>query len=94
MSWLAILNWLPALVSLVAELVQQFETPEAPGEKKKQAVMDLLKASVDAANGMGVKVPATIVLTLASAVIDAVVAGYNLIGKFQKKTSAASASAA
>lgn len=74
-----------AVLALLPQLIKEFETPGAAGPDKKNAVMEVLKSLLDAMTTMGLKVPATIILTLASAAIDAIVAGYNLVGVFTKK---------
>lgn len=94
MTWIAVLAALPTLFTLVKQLVEDFETDQVPGEKKKEAVLQLLKAAIDATGSMGITIPASILLTLAAALIDALVAGYNLIGKFRKKSPAPAAAPA
>ena len=83
MSWITVLSAIPALVQVISELVRQFEVP-GNGAQKKAAVLEVLKTSLDTLSRMGITVPGTIVLTLASAIIDAVVAGYNALGLFKK----------
>lgn len=87
-NWIAVIGALPMIFNLTKQLVEDFEVPGVPGERKKQAVMDLLKAALDSTVAMGIQVPASIVLTLASALIDAIVASYNLVGKFARKAAA------
>lgn len=88
MNWIAVFGALPMLFTLIKQLVEEFETDAVPGPKKKQAVMDLLKAAVDTTAKMGIPIPGSVILTLADALIDVVVAGYNLIGKFEQKPQA------
>ena len=89
MNWLEVLGIIPAIVAMVKDLVKEFETPGASGPDKKNAVLAVVKAGLDALGQMGVKAPATIVLTVADYVIDAVVAGFNLVGVFTKKAAGA-----
>ena len=83
MNWLTVLGTLPALVEVIIQLVKQFETP-GNGAEKKAAVLEVIKTSLDAMGKMGITVPGTVVLTLASAIIDTVVAGFNALGIFKK----------
>lgn len=92
MNWIAVFGALPMIFSLTKQLVEDFEIPGVTGDRKKQAVMDLLKAALDTTTSMGIQAPVSIVLTLASSMIDAIVAAYNLIGKFSKKAAAQTAS--
>ena len=82
MTYLAVLTALPALIKMIIELVKQFETPNSTGEEKKAAVIAVIKAALDALPIMGIQVPTTIILTVVSAVIDAIVLVYNKTGVF------------
>lgn len=79
----AALTIFQAILTLLPVLIKEFETPGVPGAQKKQAVMDVIKSLVDGLGTMGLKVPGTIILTLASIAIDGIVAGYNLVGVFK-----------
>jgi len=72
------------LMPAIIELVKQFEVPGIEGASKKDAVMGVLKGIIDGLDQTGIQVPGTVILTIASFVIDAVVAAFNLIGIFKK----------
>jgi hypothetical protein len=83
LTWITLLAALPALFAAVKELVLQMEQPSAPGAAKKEAVMNVLQAALSAINSAGIALPVTTVLGIASAMVDAVVAAYNLLGVFR-----------
>lgn len=85
MNWIEVFGAIPALYLLVKQAVVDVES-DAPGSQKKEAVMAVVKAALDALSSMGMKIPATAVLTIASGLVDAVVAILNVAGVFKKKT--------
>ena len=91
MNWIELalqaLKFLTALVPAILELVKDMEQPGVKGEVKKQAVMDILKGIIDSFEKMGIRVPGTMILSLASYVVDGVVAAYNAIGVFNHGSS-------
>lgn len=89
MNWLEFVMAIPTIIAMVVELVKKVEVPGVPGATKKQAVMDVLKASLDALVQCGIKAPGTVILTVADYVIDAVVAAYNIVGIFKHEQKAA-----
>lgn len=74
--------------TLLPQLIKEFEVPGAAGPDKKNAVLEVVKGVLEGLNTMGLKVPTTVILTLASGAIDAIVAGFNLVGVFKKKPTA------
>jgi hypothetical protein len=84
MNWIEIFTIIPVLYNLIKQAVQDVES-DMPGAQKKEAVMAVIKAAVDGMAAVGLKVPATVVLTIASALIDGVVTLFNIVGIFKKK---------
>jgi hypothetical protein len=85
MDFMSLFGIVPTIYGFVKQAVQDFESPDVPGASKKELVLAVIKAALDAIAGVGVKTPATVILTIASALIDVVVAGFNLVGIFSKK---------
>jgi hypothetical protein len=84
MNWIELIKVIPAIIQMVIELVTKFEVPGASGTQKKQAVLDVVKASSEGLDQCGIKAPLTVILTVADRVIDLIVAGFNVVGIFKK----------
>lgn len=84
MDWISVFGMVPALYDLIRRAVLDVES-DLPGAQKKEAVLAVVKAALDSLTAVGLKVPTTVVLTVASGLVDAVVAILNLVGVFKKK---------
>ena len=73
------INMILTLVEVIKGLAEQFEVPGF-GKEKKEAVLNVLGTLCD--NGW-IAMPKDRALSIGGALIDIVVAFYNLIGKFK-----------
>jgi hypothetical protein len=84
MNWLTVLTAIPSLFEAITNLVKQFEVPGVAGPDKKSAVLAVIAAGLSPLPKMGLTVPTTMILTVADAIIDAVVSAFNAFGVFKK----------
>jgi ABC-type transporter Mla maintaining outer membrane lipid asymmetry permease subunit MlaE len=79
------LQILAGIIPTIMALVKAFEMP-GNGEAKKEGVITAVQKILEGYNTMsGSSVPVTMVLTLASGLIDGIVHFYNIVGLFTKK---------
>ena len=83
---LNVLTFLVQILTMVINLVKEFEVPGF-GEQKRQAVLDSVALAYDAvSNVVKVKISKEKVLEFASAAIEIIVGFYNLTGVFKKES--------
>lgn len=83
---LKVLSFLVSILTMVINLVKEFEVPGF-GEQKRQAVLDSVGLAYDTVSNVAkVKISKEKVLEFASAAIEIVVGLYNLTGVFKKES--------
>jgi len=87
MKALDFLQMLPSILAISAFAAKQVEESVASGSVKKEAALTIVKASVEVADSLKVKLPADAIVTASSSILDATVAAFNLVGIFRKKSS-------
>ena len=86
---LKVLSFLLSIITLIINLVKEFETPGF-GAEKRQAVLDSVELAYNTLLSVTpVKIDKQTVLDFASAVIEIVVGLFNLTGVFKKESSPA-----
>ena len=89
-EWITIITVLVTIVKAIIECIKEFEVPDATGEDKKAAVMLFVETLL---NESAVFCPAIIplkepIMAIVSAIVNAIVKGFNLVGKFRHKATA------
>jgi len=91
LTWISLLAVVPQIISMVTDLVKQFEVPGVSGADKKKAVMAVLEGALKGINQCGLAAPTTVILTVADFVLEAAVNMFNIIGVFTHKDPAPAA---
>lgn len=86
-EWNTIITVLFTLIKGVFQAIKEFEDPEATGESKKEAVMIFVGTLIDES---AIWCPAILplkdaLMAIVGALVDAIVKGMNIVGKFKHK---------
>jgi len=87
-NMLTILQVLAQIFPLLLAAIKEFEASDSSGADKKAAVLAVIRAILAQLKGLKQEVVDG-AMNLLDKIIDAVVAGYNLLGVFGHKSSAA-----